>query len=111
MSVRQMCITILITIVIYLIVINTLLAQGVQHDPNSSSHWYEMRCCSLHDCQPAIASEVKVTSFGYEVRGHVVPFSDKRIRNTLDPSDSRYHICQSPNTKDIICLYIPPSGY
>lgn len=88
---------------------------------------YSASCCSNQDCAQIADVTVTVTAEGYEValapgdhpmvvapRVYLIPFGDKRIR---DSGDHHYHACigvTAPQFKyeqqRLICLYRPTGG-
>lgn len=89
----------------------------------SSGHWYETRCCSGMDCQPAPIGSVELMNNGWFVRrglrnpagavlqnNDFIAFDDGRIK-PLPPQAPRgtgMHICS--NSQRVICVYVD-SGF
>ena len=76
--------------------------------------WYEPDCCSVDDCRPAKAGEVKETPQGYLVQGkYLIPYESPKVRQG---KDSDLHICIAPVHPDVafqkgevsvVCIYEP----
>lgn len=63
--------------------------------------WYDPACCSDNDCAPD--DRVKEVTGGFQVpTGEVVPYGDKRIRQSLD---KRFHWCHFQT--HTYCVYVP----
>lgn len=77
------------------------------------SGWmYDVACCSGIDCRQIPASAIRQNSAGYVIRatGELIPFGDRRIRNS---KDQYYHWCSiggRPDTKTV-CLYRPAAEF
>lgn len=74
---------------------------------------YPLSCCSLRDCRPAKAGEVRETATGYVLAttGEVVGYQDKRIKES--PSGD-FHVCQQGGDFDkgrVLCLFAPGRDY
>ncbi len=70
--------------------------------------WYESNCCNNGDCAPA--THVLIVSGGLYItsehgRSALVPPEFPRRRS----QDMRWHVCISPHTLDLLCVYEPPS--
>lgn len=73
---------------------------------------YPWQCCSGLDCKP-MNDGVEETPQGYRIKptGEVVPYGDKRIK---DSPDGMFHWCAhqaGPDKDHTICLFVPPRGY
>lgn len=72
---------------------------------------YDLSCCSNMDCRPVPASAVHERPEGYVIAatGEVIPYSDKRIKQS---PDGDLHWCSVGGKPDsrTICLYVPPKG-
>jgi hypothetical protein len=63
--------------------------------------WYDPACCSDNDCAPD--DRVKEVPGGFQVpTGEIVPYGDKRIRQSLD---KQFHWCHFQNFT--YCVYVP----
>jgi len=77
------------------------------------SGWmYDYACCSGIDCRQVPDNAIKQSPAGYviEATGELIPYGDKRIRNS---KDQYYHWCSiggRPDTKTI-CLYRPAAEF
>lgn len=74
---------------------------------------YPTSCCSLKDCRPAAAGEVRETSEGYRLTttGEIVGYLDKRVK---DSPSGDFHVCQQAGNFDsgrILCLFRPSRGF
>jgi hypothetical protein len=74
---------------------------------------YGWECCSGMDCRQLASSAVAETPQGYEIKltGEVIPYGDKRLKQS---KDEFYHQCTiggDPKAKHSICLYTPDRGY
>ncbi len=77
--------------------------------PAFAHDWYPAWCCDEHDCRELM-----------EVRGETVTETaegwrlwDGRLvaRRYAKPSpDAKFHICEEPTTKAIICFFAPPGA-
>jgi hypothetical protein len=79
---------------------------------------YDPACCSDYDCAPIPARSVTLTPTGWRVQvapgehrfapagglDDVVPFGDPRIRRS---GDGGWHVCISPVTGRLLCVYEP----
>lgn len=73
--------------------------------------WYDGECCDEEDCRQTTLGEVELRDNGWFVvpLKVIVPFSDDRIRHSLDPL---IHICLIPGNKPRLrCLYIPDPSF
>ena len=85
--------------------------------------WYETRCCSGGDCQPAPIGSVELTDGGWFVHRGIrnpngavlqnddfISFSDNRIKPLPQsaPRGTGMHICT--NQLRVICVYVD-SGF
>lgn len=74
---------------------------------------YGWECCSGRDCKPIPVGDVKVTANGWHIKitGEVIPFGDKKIKNS---PDGEFHRCARSadfSAKGVtLCLYVPPAG-
>ena len=68
--------------------------------------WYDPECCSDRVCQPIAYAPRPLPggSFLLDTGEVVEPGRVKWSR------DEHYHLCRSPNTGQIYCLYVPPSS-
>ena len=95
----------------------TLLPAFAHDAPPSRSQplgWtYDYSCCSAFDCRPLASNAVAETPQGYVIKltGEVIPYGDKRLKQS---KDEFYHQCTiggDPNAKHSICLYTPDRGF
>jgi len=73
---------------------------------------YPWSCCSNQDCR-AEPNGVAETPAGYTIKatGEVVPYGDKRIKNSPDQD---FHVCAHRAGLDagkVICLFVPARGF
>lgn len=69
--------------------------------PAAAHSWYDPACCNDNDCAPN--DDVEEVKGGFRVpSGEVVPYGDKRIRQSLD---KRFHWCHV--NAYTYCVYIP----
>ncbi len=83
--------------VIWLLAASTVMA----HD------WYPEWCCNDQDCR-ALSEEKGETAMEAADGWHLW---DGRVasRGSAKPSpDSKFHLCEEPRTKAIICFFAPP---
>jgi hypothetical protein len=69
--------------------------------------WYPAWCCNDGDCRPLSEENgefVEEAPRGWRLwDGRIVPHESTR------PSpDSKFHLCEEPTTKAIICFFAPP---
>ena len=81
------------------------------HD--APSGWqYDQSCCSGLDCRQISAADLRERPDGYfiTIGNVVVPYGDKRIRNS---PDGYVHWCtiNGRNDSRTVCLYVPPRSY
>jgi hypothetical protein len=74
---------------------------------------YGWECCSMRDCKDLPKGEIKATPVGWKVEstGEVIPFGDKRIKQS---KDERFHRCAKGGDFSLptsICLYVPDMGF
>jgi len=74
---------------------------------------YPYSCCSGIDCREAKPAEITERPEGFVVgsTGEVVPYGDKRVRNS---PDGRFHWCAHQSGVEAgqtICLFVPPRGF
>jgi hypothetical protein len=73
---------------------------------------YGWECCNLMDCREVSESVIEETPQGYvyKVTGEVIPYGDKKIKES---KDEFYHLCTHGGKDDakIICLYTPNRGF
>lgn len=73
---------------------------------------YDYQCCSGIDCREVPDSAVRRSSKGYIITatGELIPYGDKRIRNS---KDEFYHWCSVGGLPDTgtVCLYRPPADF
>ena len=74
---------------------------------------YPWSCCANHDCKQMGDQAVSEKPEGYVIAGtgEVVPYTDKRIK---DSPDGEYHWCAHQAGIDAghtICLFVPPKGF
>lgn len=88
---------------LYLVLLMLLSTPARAHD------FYEYDCCSDRDCAPVDRATVVEGPNGYEVPslGLTVPYGDSRHRVS---QDGDYHLCVSPNTGRLLCIYAPLGG-
>ena len=74
---------------------------SVAHD------WYPLWCCSDNDCRAL--SEEKGEMVVEELNGWRL-WDGRLIRreNSRPSPDQKYHLCEEPTTKAIICFFAPP---
>lgn len=108
---------ILIVVILALWVIVPLVAAFAHDAPPSKMQplgWqYGWECCSMTDCRPLASNAVAETPQGYVIKltGEVIPYGDKRLKQS---KDEFYHQCTKggdPNEKHSICLYTPDRGF
>lgn len=72
---------------------------------------YGWECCNLMDCREIGGSLIEETPKGYvyKVTGEVIPYGDKKIKQSRDEF---YHLCTKGGADDtaVICLYTPNRG-
>jgi hypothetical protein len=71
---------------------------------------YPFACCANYDCRSAQPGEVKEERDGYHTPGDVVPYGDKRVK---DSPDGEFHWCAHQAGLDAgktICLFAPGRG-
>lgn len=89
--------------------------------PAQAHSWYDAACCDDTDCAPVHASVVRATADGWLVRirpgGHVnyrkdqdllLPYDDRKVRHS---QDGEFHVCLSPLSNTIYCIYVPVMGF
>jgi hypothetical protein len=81
------------------------------HD--APSGWkYPFSCCSGVDCRPVKTKAVSERPEGYVITttGEVLPYNDRRIRNS---PDGEYHWCSKYGKDDTatICLFVPMHSF
>lgn len=98
----------------------TMLAQGVlglglilYGIQEARGHdFYEYRCCSDRDCRPVAEDAISEGPNGYVVKatGEVIPYNDKRIRQS---PDQFFHWCSVGGKPDsrTLCIYVPNRGF
>lgn len=73
---------------------------------------YGWECCNLMDCREVGENVIQETPQGYvyKVTGEVIPYGDKKIKES---KDEFYHLCTHGGKDDakIICLYTPNRGF
>ena len=73
---------------------------------------YGWECCNLMDCREVPFDAVEESSKGYVIRatGEVIPYGDKRIKQS---KDEYFHWCSKGGKADseTICLYTPDRGF
>jgi hypothetical protein len=68
--------------------------------------WYDAECCSDRDCAPIEYAPRPLPGGSFLLNtGEVV--EPGRVKWSRD---EHYHLCRSPNTGQIYCLYVPPQG-
>ncbi len=70
--------------------------------------WYESGCCNNGDCAPATRIEIVpggLFMMSEHGRSAIVPPEFPRRLSR----DMRWHVCISPHTLDLLCVYDPPS--
>jgi hypothetical protein len=78
----------------------------VMHGVALPHSWYDAECCSDRDCAPITYAPRPLPGGSYLLNtGEVV--EPGRVKWSRD---EHYHLCRSPNTGQIYCLYIPPQG-
>jgi hypothetical protein len=88
----------------------SVIAAGWLIGPPALAHgWYPAWCCSDHDCRElmdASGETVAETSDGWRLwDGRII------ARRYAKPSpDAKFHICEEPTTKAIICFFAPPGS-
>lgn len=84
--------------------------RGLGHPPGGT-HWYDLGCCSMEDCEPVEPGAITQTEEGYRVRyltsrgfiaDGVIPYNSSSIRQS---QDGREHACASPAR--VLCIYLP----
>lgn len=86
-----------------------VIAALVLGGPAASHGWYPAWCCSEHDCRELIEARgetVTEISEGWMLwDGRLIP------RKSAKPSqDPKFHLCEEPKTKAIICFFVPPGA-
>lgn len=90
------------------------LATGRAWPHQAPTGWqYGWECCSFTDCRQMASDAVAETPQGYTIKltGEVIPYGDKRLKQS---KDEFYHQCTKggdPNEKHSICLYTPDRGF
>lgn len=84
---------------------------AVAHEAKSG--WrYPYACCSDRDCREVSNTAVTEGPEGYVIRvtGEVLPYTDKRVRNS---PDGVFHWCSVAGKMDgrTICLFVPPRSF
>lgn len=73
---------------------------------------YGWECCSSMDCREISHDAIEETETGYLVKssGELIPYGDKRIKQS---KDEFYHLCTRLGGDDtpVICLYQPMRGF
>lgn len=73
---------------------------------------YPWACCSNQDCRMVPYEAIREGGHGYviEATGEVVPYADKRVR---DSPDGEFHWCSEAggDHSRTICLFVPPRSY
>jgi len=74
---------------------------------------YGFECCSSLDCRQIAPSAVSEAPQGYTIKqtGEVIPYGDKRLKQSRDEF---YHQCTiggNPDAPHSICLYTPDRGF
>lgn len=73
---------------------------------------YGWECCNLMDCREVGENVIEETPQGYvyKVTGELIPYGDKKIKQS---KDEYYHLCTKGGKDDtaIICLYTPNRGF
>lgn len=88
----------------------SIMAAGWFLSPPAAAHgWYPAWCCSERDCRElmdAFGETVAETLEGWRLwDGRVI------ARKYAKPSpDAKFHICEEPTTKAIICFFVPPAS-
>ncbi|WP_295806690.1 hypothetical protein [uncultured Nitratireductor sp.] len=79
----------------------------------AESGWrYPYACCSDRDCREVTDAAVSEGPQGYmiKVTGEILPYTDKRVRNS---PDGVFHWCSVAGKNDTrtICLFVPPRSF
>jgi hypothetical protein len=73
---------------------------------------YPFSCCSGYDCREVSKSAIGEKPEGYVINGtgEVLPYADKRIK---DSPDGEWHWCSVAGKNDgkTICLFVPPRSF
>lgn len=73
---------------------------------------YGWECCNLMDCREVPESAIEESPAGYVIKatGEVIPYSDKKVKQS---KDERFHWCSKGGKPDTatICLYVPNRGF
>jgi len=71
--------------------------------------WYPAWCCSDHDCRELVEAKGEIVA---ETREGWKLWDGRLIaRPYAKPSpDGKFHICEEPTTKAIICFFAPPGA-
>jgi hypothetical protein len=74
---------------------------------NAPRGWqYDAECCSDRDCAPIDYAPKPLPGGSF-----LLPTGEVVERGRVKWSrDEHYHLCRSPNTGQIYCLYVPPQG-
>jgi len=88
----------------------TIMAAGWLLSLPALAHgWYPAWCCSERDCREltdAVGETVAETAEGWRLW-------DGRIiarKYAKQSPDAKFHICEEPTTKAIICFFAPPGA-
>ncbi len=97
----------MMTFILLITTASTMAHDHVNTDGSVVS-WYESGCCNNGDCAPA--SRIEMVPGGlYMMSEHgrsavVPPEFPRRLSR-----DMRWHVCISPHTLQLLCVYEPPS--
>src|SRR5688500_9123946 len=97
----------LVAFAIGIVVLTLATAAVAQQKPHlGPNHWYDFQCCSEKDCRQTVLKEVERRDGGWFVvpTKELIPYSDKRIRRSLDPL---IHVCLFGKPERVRCLYVP----
>lgn len=97
-----------------LVVVSTglvVLAQNAMAHDAALGWKYPFECCSGIDCRMVSSERIEESTDGYviDTTGEVIPYNDKRIRNS---PDGMYHWCsrEGKDTTPTLCLFVPPGA-
>ena len=74
--------------------------------PAFAHDWYPVWCCDEHDCRELIEARgetVTETAEGWRLwDGRVIDREDAKMS-----PDAKFHLCEEPTTRAIICFFAP----
>lgn len=91
-----------------------MLCIGAVIAPALSHEWYPVVCCSDEDCFEVGPADVTATAEGWRIEssGEIVPFDDRRVRQTPPEAGQTFHVCHlgADITARALCLFVPEFG-